>query len=71
MVRTYLRGDCNADGIIDIADVIFLINYLFVNGPAPVPSLAGDVTCEGVLDITDAVYLINYLFINGPEPCSP
>jgi C1A family cysteine protease len=71
MVRTYLRGDCTTDGITDIADVILLINYLFINGPAPVPLIAGDVTCEGVLDIADVVYLINYLFINGPEPCSP
>jgi C1A family cysteine protease len=71
MVRTYLRGDCTADGITDIGDVVYLINYLFAGGPAPVPLIAGDVTCEGVLDIADVVYLINYLFVNGPEPCSP
>jgi C1A family cysteine protease len=71
MVLTYLPGDCTGDGIIDVADVVHLINYLFVNGPAPVLLVAGDATCDGVLDIADVVYLINYLFVNGPEPCSP
>ena len=63
-----LRGDCNRDGIIDIADVVYLINYLFIDGPAPVPLEAGDANCDGLVDIADVVYLINYLFINGPPP---
>jgi photosystem II stability/assembly factor-like uncharacterized protein len=64
-----IRGDANADGAIDIADVVYLINYLFTNGPAPEPLEAGDANCDGLVDIADAVYLINYLFIDGPPPC--
>jgi hypothetical protein len=30
-------GDANADGTLDVADVFFLINFLFANGPAPHP----------------------------------
>jgi hypothetical protein len=71
MVRTYLRGDCNANGIINTEDVVYLINYLFMNGPALDPLETGDVNCDGVINGTDVVYLINYLFISGPEPCSP
>jgi outer membrane protein assembly factor BamB/6-phosphogluconolactonase (cycloisomerase 2 family) len=63
------RGDCNGDRVIDISDVVFLINFLFINGPAPVPLPVGDVNCDGVVDVSDVVYLINYLFINGPAPC--
>jgi len=65
----FLRGDANGDGVIDISDVVYLINYLFIHGPGPVPTLdAGDATCDGVVDASDVVYLINYLFVNGPPP---
>ena len=66
----FLCGDANKDGVVDIGDVVYLINYLFINGPAPVPILhAGDANCDEVVDVSDVVYLINYLFVNGPEPC--
>jgi hypothetical protein len=65
----FLRGDANGDGVIDISDVVYLINYLFIHGPGPVPTLdAGDATCDGVVDASDVVYLINYLFVGGPPP---
>jgi len=67
-VHVYICGDANQDGGIDIADVVHLINYLFINGPAPQPWEAGDANCDGVVDIADVVYLINYLFIDGPLP---
>ncbi len=63
------RGDCSGDRVIDVGDVVFLINYLFKNSPAPVPLPVGDVNCDGVDDVGDVVYLINYLFKSGPTPC--
>jgi hypothetical protein len=63
-------GDVNADGVVSSADVVYLINYLFIGGPAPVPLEAGDVNCDGVVSSADVVFLINYLFISGPAPCS-
>jgi len=68
MVAVYLCGDINADGVIDIGDVVYLINYLFRSGPAPVPLEAGDDNGDGIVDISDVVYLINYLFKSGPAP---
>jgi len=67
-VRTYLCGDANADGIIDIGDVVYLINYLYKDGLAPDPLEAGNVNCDGVIDLGDVVYLINYLYKNGLPP---
>jgi hypothetical protein len=66
----FVCGDVNQDGVVDIADVVYMVNYLFIDGPAPDPIQAGDVNGDGVVDIADAVYLINYLFIEGPPPCS-
>jgi len=64
-------GDCNNDGILDIVDIFYLINYLFRGGPPPYPRTdAGDVNIDGRVTISDVVYLINYLFKGGPAPCS-
>jgi Carbohydrate binding domain len=30
-----LRGDANGDGNVDVADVFYMINYLFASGPPP------------------------------------
>jgi hypothetical protein len=59
-------GDANGDGLVDVADVFFLINYLFAGGPLPV-GLA-NVNQDVVIDVNDVFYLINYLFAGGPAP---
>jgi len=66
-----LRGDANGDGAINSADVVYLINYLFKDGPEPDPWEAGDVNCDGTINSADVVYLINYLFKGGPPPGCP
>jgi hypothetical protein len=63
-----MRGDANADRLINIADVVYVVNYLFTSGLDPCPMEAGDATCDGSVNIADAVYLVNYLFIGGDPP---
>jgi hypothetical protein len=68
-VIAYIRGDANEDGKVTIADVVYLINYLFKGGPGPKPiMLAGDANHDGRITVADCVYLINYLFKGGPPP---
>lgn len=69
-VPSYLCGDANGDGTVNITDAVYLINYIFGGGPAPEPLVAGDVNCDETVNITDAVYLITYIFGGGPEPCA-
>ena len=64
----FKHGDPDGSGIIDVVDIAFLINYLYVDGPPPVPLWAGDANCDGHVDVLDIVYLINYLYVDGPEP---
>ncbi len=66
-----LHGDANADGLINIADAVYLINYLFIGGQPPIPMEAGDANCDRLVNIADVVYLINYLFLGGAPPCGP
>jgi len=51
---------------VNVADVFYLINYLFAGGPQPVCS--ADADGNGILNVNDVFYLINYLFANGPAP---
>ncbi len=67
---TYLCGDANGSGSINISDAVYLIAYIFSGGPAPSPLLAGDANCSGSVNISDAVYLIAYIFSGGPAPCA-
>lgn len=65
-----LRGDVNANGVITSADIISLLNFVFLRGPAPVPCTdIGDVNCSGVSTSADVIYLINYIFKNSYPPC--
>ena len=68
MASYVLYGDANGDGVIDLADVVYLINYLYRSGLVPNPPEAGDTNCDGTVDIGDVVLLINYLYKNGAAP---
>jgi C1A family cysteine protease len=62
-------GDVNNDGIINVADAVYLINYLFRTGPLPLPQLCtGDCNHDGTVTVSDVVFLINYLYNGGPLP---
>ena len=70
-VLPYLAGDPNHDGMVDVADVIYLVNYLFLSGSEPDPFESGDANGDGQVDIGDVVYLANYLFLGGAPPYHP
>lgn len=68
-VIEYWPGDASFDGKVNILDIIFLINYLFIDGPPPPHPISADVNGpDRVIDVEDIVYLISYLFKNGPAP---
>jgi hypothetical protein len=68
---TYLCGDANADLTVNVADAVYLVNYIFKGGPAPDPAEAGDANGDGDINVGDTVYLINFVFKGGPEPICP
>ncbi len=68
-IAPYICGDANSDGFVNIGDVTHLVNYIFKDGPPPIPMEAGNVNCDSVVNIGDTVYLINYVFKSGPAPC--
>jgi len=66
--------DPNADGVIDPADIFFMINYLFTSGQAPhgeAGLLSGDANTDGVLDPADIFFMINFLFLGHSSSALP
>jgi hypothetical protein len=62
-------GDVNADGKYDSADIVYLINYLYLEAPSPPwPLNRANVNNDNKIDAADVVYLINYLYTSGPKP---
>ncbi len=61
-------GDCNADGVIDLGDILWLSAYLYRNGLPPDPLCVGDVNDDGIIDLEDMMYLVNYLYKGGSAP---
>ena len=71
----FIRGDCNSDGLINIADPINLLGILFPSGSAiPIICLdACDTNDDGFFDIGDAIFLLDTLFgtsvLSAPSSC--
>ena len=70
--RGNVDGDPNEN--VDISDISYLINHLFLNPPGPPPPcpLEGNVDGDpdGEINVSDLTYLIEYMFgtPNGPAP---
>ena len=68
---SFIRGDANGDGSVNLADAIYVLGFLFSGGPAPVCFDSGDPNDDGNVDISDAVFLLDFLFTDGPAPLHP
>jgi hypothetical protein len=68
-VLQYLPGDVNFDGKLDVIDIVYLVNYLYIDGTPPPHLITADMNGpDRVINVEDVVYLINYLYMHGPTP---
>ncbi len=71
LLGSFVRGDANDDGKVDISDAIFTLGCLFQGTRCPECPDAADIQDDGALDISDPIALLNYLFLEGPRPSAP
>ena len=65
-----MTGDVNTDANHTSADIIYLVNFVFKGGPAPLPCpAAGDVDCSLSVTSADIIYMVNFVFKGGVAPC--
>ncbi|HWR84189.1 MAG TPA: S8 family serine peptidase [Candidatus Deferrimicrobium sp.] len=66
-----LRGDVDHTLTHNVADISFLVAYLFQGGQEPVSFQAGDANRNFAINVDDLTYMVAYLFQGGPPPPTP
>ncbi|MGE3164396.1 MAG: proprotein convertase P-domain-containing protein [Planctomycetota bacterium] len=77
--RSFIRGDCNQDGAVDLGDVIALLTTLFPStaGYSPSCDEACDGNDDGNLNVADPISMLIWLFgapsipLPYPQTCGP
>jgi hypothetical protein len=68
-VVAYLPGDATFDRWLDVADAVYLLNFIYKGGPLPQHPITSDMNLpDRLIDIEDVLYLLNYLYKHGPVP---
>ncbi len=63
-----LRGNVDGANDINVADLTYLVSYIFQLGPAPLCYEEADVDGSGAVNVSDVTYLVAFLFQGGPDP---
>ncbi len=69
-VSAFIRGNANNDAVIDLADAITILDFLFSSGAAPTCPSALDANDDDAVDVADAVQILDVLF-SGGAPLPP
>jgi len=69
VIFPFFCGDCNDDGVVTVADAIYIVTHVYRGGPLPIGE--GDVNLDGRITIADAIYLVSYIYRGGSPPCEP
>jgi len=66
----FVRGDPDGSGVVDLADAIGILSYIFSGGTLACVD-AADIDDGGTIDLADAIRLLSYLFASGSAPRPP
>jgi hypothetical protein len=59
----FLRGDANADGVVDLSDAVFTLGALFLGTKLPSCLSAADFDDSASINVTDPIFLLGTLFL--------
>ena len=57
------RGDSSQDGLIDMSDAIYTLDYLFRGGPEPACLDEADANDDGAIDLSDPIATLQALYV--------
>ena len=66
--KPFVCADVNGTGNVDIADIVYLVSFLFKFGPEPDPLYCANTNGDSNVNIADIVYLVAFIFKHGPMP---
>ncbi len=61
-------GDVDGSGTVNIADITYLVAFMFQGGPDPVSMNGADADGNCIISIADITYLVSSVFKGGPAP---
>lgn len=64
-IETAVSGDANNDGVVDVADVVAIVNYILNKPGENFNEKAADVNGDGVIDVADVVAVVNIILKGG------
>ena len=70
-VESFVRGDANSDGAVNLTDGVIPLLFLFSGGAEPACMDAADANDTGAVEITDAIIIFSWLFTGGVAPAAP
>lgn len=70
IIHSFLRGDANIDGKVDISDLMAISNFINNRGTLDCKD-AGDINDDGEISMADLFYLRSWLFLGGSPPKYP
>ena len=74
VTASFIRGDANLDGGVDIGDAITVLSHLFVQESDSTCMESFNANNDVAVDIADAIYVVQFLFGTdppGPPPPAP
>jgi len=71
VMNPVIRGDPDYTQTINVADLVYLVDYIFRGGSFPVSIQAGDANSDLSVLISDLTYMVDYIFKGGPPPATP
>lgn len=61
VIKNFITGDANNDGIIDVTDIVTVANYILGNPSSTINVNASDFNADGSIDVTDIVGIANWI----------
>jgi hypothetical protein len=68
---TFIRGDSNRSGILDLTDAIVTLEHLFMGKPVATCHDPLDADDNATVNLSDPIFLLNHLFASGKAPPAP
>ena len=62
---SYIQGDANGDGLVNVTDIVATVNYIMEKNPANFNKAAADLTGDGEINVTDIVKMVSIIMKDG------